>query len=208
MDLDVCEAYCKCECGKLQINCRLVIIRNDLQWHTLQIHWEARFDRAVNGQTCFCSLDGLDLKIQEPTPFSPKWFSHKFRGPGLRYEIALNIRTGEIVWVHGGYPCGLYPDLKLAREAYVLLVNPGELTVADKGYNDALYFIQKTIRNVRDHGTIMARHETVNKRMKQFKILKNTYRHSLQKHPLVFHAVANLTQLMIQNGYPLFSVFL
>lgn len=182
-------------------------IVNALHWHILQFHWEERFDGAVSGQTSFCSLDGLDLKIQEPTPFSTKWFSHKFRGPGLRYEIALNIRKGEIVWVHGGYPCGLYPDLKLAREAYVDLVNPGERSVADKGYNDAIYFILKTARNARDHSTIMARHESVNKRMKQFKILKNTYRHSLEKHPLVFHAVANLTQLMLKNGYPLFSLF-
>lgn len=112
------------------------------------------------------------------------------------------------MWVHGGYPCGLYPDLKLAREAYVLLVNPGKLTVADKCYNDAIYFIPKTARNARDHGTIMARQETVNKMIKQFKILKNTYRQSLEKHPLVFHAVANLTQLMLKNGYPLFSVFI
>lgn len=148
----------------------------------------------------------MDFKIQEPTPFSTKWYSHKFRGPGVRYELGLNIRTGGLIWAHGGYPCGIYPDLKLAREAFVLSVNPGELTLADKGYNDAQFFILKTANNYREHGTIMARHETVNKRMKQFKILKHIYRNALHKHPLVFHAVANLTQLMITNGHPLFSV--
>ncbi len=175
--------------------------------HIYQICWERRFDEAVDGQTCFCSLDGVDFPIEEPTPFSPKWFSHKFRGPGIRYEIGLNIRNGGMVWTHGGYPCGQYPDLTLAREAYTSSVNPGELTVADNGYNDAIYFIQKTARNFQNHGTIMARHETVNKRIKQFKILKHRYRHGLEKHPSVFHAVANLTQLMIENGHPLFSVF-
>ncbi len=161
--------------------------------------------RRSSWQSCFCSLDGLDLPILEPTPFSPKWFSHKFRGAGVRYEIALNIRTEDIVWTNGGYPCGEFPDLKVAREAYVLSVNPGELTVADRGYNDALFFIQKTARNYEDHGIIMARHETVNKRVKQFKILKYTYRHSLEKHPLVFSAVVNVTQLMLKNGFPLFK---
>lgn len=151
-------------------------------------------------------MDGVDFKILEPTPFSTIWYSHKFRGPGIRYEIAINIRTGDIVWTHGGYPCGEYPDLKLAREAYTLLVNPGEMTIADKGYNDALYFIQKTPRNVETHSLIMSRHETVNKRMKQFNILRYPYRHTLNKHPQVFQAVANLTQLMIENGQPLFSV--
>lgn len=134
------------------------------------------------------------------------WFSHKFRGPGLIYEIGLNICTGHIVWVHGGYPCGLYPDLRLAREAYVLSVNPGERTLADHGYNDAQYFIRKTANNHQQHTLIMARHETVNKRLKQFNILRYPFRHARDKHPMALHAVANLTQLMIQNGHPLFSV--
>lgn len=110
-----------------------------------------------------------------------------------------------MVWTHGGYPCGQYPDLRLAREAYIWSVNPGEKTVADHGYNDPQYFIRKTANNIKLHTRIMSRHETVNKRMKQFKILKNVYRNKLEKHPIVFHAVANLTQLMIENGHPLFS---
>ena len=57
----------------------------------------------------------------EPSPFSPKWFSHKFRGPGIRYELALCIRTGDIVWAYGGFPCGEWPDLKLARDLFAVL---------------------------------------------------------------------------------------
>lgn len=141
----------------------------------------------------------------EPTPFNPKWYSHKFRGPGLRYEIAINIRTGYMVWANGGYPCGEFPDLKLAHESYLLSINPGELTIADKGYKDSRFFILKNANNHQQHSLIMARHETVNKRMKQFKILKYPFRNALVKHPIVFHAVANITQLAIKNGQPLFS---
>lgn len=158
------------------------------------------------GQTCYCSLDATDFKILEPTPFSPQWYSHKFKGPGLRYEIALNIRTGNLVWTNGGYPCGSCSDLTSAREAYVLLVDPGEKTVADGVYKDENFFILRTSMNEQEHKKIMSRHETVNKRMNQFNILKNVYRHPLEKHPSVFLAVANLTQLMIENGHPLFAV--
>lgn len=158
------------------------------------------------GQTVFVSLDGVDFKIKEPIPFSRKWFSHKFKGPGLRYEIGLNIRSGYIVWKHGGYPCGEFPDLKLAREAYVHSVNVGEKTLADKGYRDANFFIQPTANTQGTHGILMARHETVNKRIKQFKALKYSFRHDLRKHPIVFSAVVNATQLMLQNGAPLFRV--
>lgn len=62
-----------------------------------QIIWANRKNGAAIGQTAFVSLDGADFKIEEPTPFSPKWFSHKFKGPGLRYEVGLCIRTGYIV---------------------------------------------------------------------------------------------------------------
>lgn len=151
-------------------------------------------------------MDGVDFKIFEQTPFNRKWFSHKFKGPGLRYEIALCIRTGNIVWKFGGYPCGEYPDMKLAREAYIFSVLPGELTMADKGYRDHNFFLLPTPENGRQHKQIMARHETVNKRIRQFKILKDSFRNSTKKHPMIFHAVVNLTQLMIQNGEPLFSV--
>lgn len=148
----------------------------------------------------------MDFRICEPSPFDRKWYSHKFSGPGVRYEIGLCIRTGHIVWKHGGYPCGQYPDLKLAREAYIYSVNEGEKTIADKGYKDTKYFILKGNENKNLHKRIMARHETVNKRINQFFALKYQFRHDLKKHPSVFHAIINLTQLMIMNGEPLFSV--
>lgn len=67
----------------------------------------------------------------------PKWFSHKFKGPGIRYEVGLCIKTGKIVWVNGAYPCGFWPDLKIARASYIYQVDANELTLADKGYRDS-----------------------------------------------------------------------
>lgn len=148
----------------------------------------------------------MDFRILEPSPFDRKWFSHKFSGPGIKYEIGISIRTGNIVWKHGGYPCGKFPDLQLAREAYIYSVRAGEKTMADKGYNDRNYFILKTDENKILHRRIMARHETVNKRIRQFNVLKHPFRNNIQKHPLVFHAVVNITELMIENGEALFSI--
>ena len=76
----------------------------------------------------------------EPSEFDPKWWSHKFNGPGLRYEIAICIRTGDIVWAHGGVPCGEWPDLRLARNAFIDRLLPGEKAIADGGYRDHHYF--------------------------------------------------------------------
>lgn len=172
----------------------------------IKIIWENRKNGAAVGQTAFCSLDGADFKIDEPTPFSPQWFSHKFHGPGQRYEVGLCVRTGHMVWVNGGYPCGAYSDLKIARQAYLQFVDPGERTFTDKGYLDRNVFILPNLQNKTLHGRIMARHETVNRRMKQFQALKQVFRHDRRKHTIVFNAVANLTQLMLVNGEPLFTI--
>lgn len=87
-----------------------------------------------------------------------------------------------------------------------MFLEPGEKTLADKGYRDHNFFILPNLINNIVHGRIMARHETVNRRMKQFQALKQAFRHDIQKHPMVFNAVANLTQLMLENGEPLFSI--
>lgn len=150
------------------------------------------------GQRTFVSLDGTDFQIFEPSKFDRKWFSHKFLGPGVRYEVGLNIITGDIVWINGGVPCGEWPDLRLARDSYTSMVNLNEMTVADEGYNDRNFFIYNK--------EIMARHETVNRRLKQFGVLHQKFRHQRHLHPQCLHAVANLTQLMIANGERLYSL--
>ena len=48
--------------------------------------------------------------------------------------------------------------------------------------------------------------ETVNERLKTFKILAGTFRHPLLSHFSIFWAVAVITQLNIENGQPLFDV--
>lgn len=168
--------------------------------------WENRKVNGKPGQTCYTSLDGVDCPINEPSPFSPKWFSHKFKSAGFRYEIGLCVRTGHIVWYNGGYPCGAWPDLCIARQHFVDFLDPKERTFADKGYNDAKFFILPTEANKNRHERIMSRHETVNKRIKQFRVLSTPFRHSLNRHKMCFHSVINLTQLVIKYEQPLFSV--
>ena len=140
----------------------------------------------------------------EPSEFNPKWWSHKFNGPGLRYEIAIYIRTGDIVWAHGGFPCGQWPDLRLARNAFIHRLQPEEKALADNGYRDQNYF--EFSNGDQQRKRILARHETVNGRIKLFGCMKERFRHALYLHPRFFHAVVNLTQLMIENGEPLYEV--
>ena len=60
--------------------------------------------------TAFVSLDATDCPVEEPTTetenFLPRYYSHKLHSAGLKYEIGINLRTGIMVWVFGGVPCG------------------------------------------------------------------------------------------------------
>ena len=62
------------------------------------------------------------------------------------------------------------------------------------------------VENYQKKKEIMARHETLNGRLKQFSCLHDIFRHDLSLHPLYFNAVVNLTQMMIEHGEPLYSV--
>jgi len=155
-------------------------------------------------------VDGTDFRIREPTQFDPKWFSHKFNGPGLRYEVGLCIQTGDCVWIHGPFPCGDWPDLRIARDAIVDALDDGEYYLADGGYSDGNQYSVTPSGfhdfTDRQQSTVRARHETINKRFKQWGALKQVYRHKRKSHSAVFRAIANITQLAMDCGEPLFEV--
>ena len=47
---------------------------------------------------------------------------------------------------------------------------------------------------------IRSRHETINRRYKEWKILKDIYRHSEETHGAVFRCVTTLVQMDIEEG--------
>ena len=162
-----------------------------------------------NESTCKVTIDGTDFRIYEPAPFDPKWYSHKFHGPGLRYEVGVCIQTGWIVWRNGPFPCSKN-DLQIARSWLIYELDQGEKYLADGGYRDGGQF-SETPNGLNNPDQKMkalarARHETVNRRFKQFGILSQRFRHSLNKHGAVFMAVANITQLAIMVDQPLFNI--
>ena len=46
------------------------------------------------------SVDGTDFRIAEQ---GKRFYSHKFKKSGLRYDVAICIKSGDIVWVSGPY---------------------------------------------------------------------------------------------------------
>lgn len=52
------------------------------------------------------SIDGMDCMINETTSFKYMCFSHKLKGPGVRYEIGLENCNGRLIWTNGPFLAG------------------------------------------------------------------------------------------------------
>ena len=81
-------------------------------YNTKQVLLSNRFKK-TNGSECLLTVDGTDFQINEPTPFDPVWYSHKFHGAALRYEFGVSIQTGWLCWIAGPFPAGDFPDIEI-----------------------------------------------------------------------------------------------
>ena len=161
------------------------------------------------GNDCLIFVDGTDFRIFE---YGRKFFSHKNKKSALRYEIGLNIITGDIVWVNGPFPAGKYSDITIFRDSLITFLGPGERVEADDGYiGEAPHNIKcpMSVTNPREmmkmQGRLRSRQETVNRRFKDWGVLKQVFRHYAGNHGNMLHAIVVLTQMAIEGGEKLFS---
>lgn len=97
----------------------------------------------------------------------------------------------------------------LAYEYLVHRLQPGELVMADDIYEDGRFFLYPSryplLQDVLKR--VAQRHETVNHRLKTWKVLGSVFRgHDLDFHRDCFYACANLVQLCFELGEPLYPV--
>jgi len=173
------------------------------------IDWNKRKRNMPGNALCLVSVDGTDFKTQEPYPFNSKWMSHKCKGAAVKYEVAISIFSGDIVWIYGPHR-GSKHDLTIFREKLMTMLEEGEMVEADLGYTGEADWIRtkddySSREERREKGRVRNRHESCNRRFKCWAILKQEYRHDLAKHGHLFHAIAGLTQLAIDNGSCLFG---
>ena len=159
------------------------------------------------------TVDGTDFLCWPPSDGDERrsWISHKFKKPAVRYEIGISIQSGDIVWVNGPWRAGRYPDITIFRLGGLkdLLFECGERAEADKGYCGEPSVID--LPNEGPFEMLLAkkkarmRHETCNKRFKNWACLNTSFRHGVDLHSDCMYAVAVLTQLTIEDTKPLFD---
>lgn len=161
------------------------------------------------GQQCNMSVDGVDCQLAKS--YVKEYWSYKFKHSGLRYEVGLCIPTGKIVWWHGPFHPGEWNDDMIFQEGLAQELSPGELVECDLGYRGSAPFWTRVPDGTEEIGReeisakVRLRHETCNKRIKQYNILAVRYRHDVMRHQIYFGAIVALTNLALEEE-PLFSV--
>lgn len=159
------------------------------------------------------TIDGIHCQIYEPrTEPSKTWYSHKLNKPGLTYELCIDLRRQNLVWINGPFKAGVN-DITVARMLNGILskIPFGKKIIGDKGYRGE--YDKITVPNKHDSKNVQAyksrasaRHETFNKRIKDFKIVFGPFRSKHEHHKMAFEAICILVQYDIENGYPLFDL--
>lgn len=123
----------------------------------------------------------------------------------LKYEVACTMsKPTRIVWVAGGFK-GRATDITICRSSILQAILPGERILADKSY----YGDSRILAPYKKYGRLSPAQrefnrsvkkfrqaiERVNKRLKDFNILKDVWRHPIELHRTVFIVCANITQL-------------
>ena len=115
------------------------------------------------------------------------------------------------MWLSGPWRAGSYPDITIFQESGLKqkLLAAGEQAEADLGYRGEMETID--LPDEGPHHMILAkkrarmRHETCNKRFKNWACMQTNFRHGVDVHRDCMYAIAVLTQLAIENGEPLFD---
>ena len=155
-------------------------------------------------------MDCTDVKCPN---FGPAFSTYKFgKKGGLRYELAICIQTGDLVWINGPYPAGRFNDITIFRNSLMSFLDDGERVEADGGYRgecpqhckcpthltsdpEAAYMAQR----------VRSRQETINKCIKDWNVLQVIFRGDIGDHPWVFRACCVMKQIAINNGETLFQ---
>ena len=176
-------------------------------WRHPVILWEnCRINDVHND--AMMSVDGTYISVPQFKPFWKGWYSHKLNGPGARWEVGLSIQSRHIVWIHGPFPCGHWPDLNISRHSMISCLDDDEKAEADDGYmgEPTKTLIPKdntyTPADAELRQRVRNRHEIINRRLKEWKCLGLSLKpsHSLEKNSMMFCAVAVICQIPIESG--------
>ena len=160
-------------------------------------------------------MDGVHCRFHEvkheTLSKDASWYSHKYNGPGIMYELALSITENRLVWVKGPEKAGK-SDYHVYKSELKGKILPGKKVVADRGYNNKN---DPTLATPNSHDSkelltfkarCRMRQEQFNSRIKRFGCLNQNFRHSIDRHATCFEAVCVICVYEMELVSPMFDV--
>lgn len=208
------------------VHCRIVGTKDigtfrSWSWYMLQkvaglkdevINLQNRFAGWDGKTQCLMSVDGTDCPVNEPWPFDGVWFSEKFNGPAIKYEVGVCIKTGFIVWINGPFEASKN-DGTIFRNTLSTLLADDEGVEVDAGYKgDDKMKAPTTATSRKQKSQVRGRHENVNGVLKVYNVLNFPFHHSnprnemMNKHGICFKAIAVVTQLKFEHCGVMYEV--
>lgn len=154
------------------------------------------------------AYDATECPIKSPLDYDTQlnYFSGKEKQHTIKYEIATEINTGQIVWLTGGYPGSIH-DITITRLSSILQhLFPGEILIADKGYigegDHILTPFRKPTTDYEQYinSEIYRRRIIVENtigRIKKFGCLQQSWRQDLSLHEVAFRVICNIVNIDI-----------
>lgn len=152
------------------------------------------------------TVDGIHCPLREQRPFSTDWSSHKRGGkPAANYELGLCSWTDKIGWIRGPTKPGVKNDAMVFRTELMDALPDGRKVLGDDIYAQLpAYCITKNDLDQYEiaqwKNRLLARHENLNKRFKDFKILREEFQHGVDNHGCAFYACGAVISYGLDNG--------
>lgn len=147
-------------------------------------------------------IDSTSCPIVRPVdPGLQRAFWTYKKGWAIKYEVAIHLFTGKILWVSRAYP-GSVSDIQVSRTSgFLFILDPGEMVLADKGYYGENVFVvpfkgNSLSEDQRDFNLrlskLRVKVENTFSFVKDFDSLVRKWRHDRALHPLTFRVICKL----------------
>lgn len=140
------------------------------------------------------TVDGVNF-ITEEFRMGPhgKWYDPKSKSSGLKYEFAVSVRTGLLIWINGPFPASRH-DITVFRggnkktkeeewdqNALCMKMPEGKRVIGDSGYAGEadkimIYRPEHSAALKKFIGRAKNRQETLHSRLKGFRVLRDRFR--------------------------------
>lgn len=176
------------------------------------------------GAINIATVDGTDFLTNEQKTgefnIDSKMMSHKFHHGGLKHIIAISIWRAKMVYLSTSTRGG-ESDKNMYMEELHDLIPEGKCVICDRAFassddkDEESAAVAKKLRQINDDADsdkvkkfkarALARHETLNGRLKNYAILRSYFRHDKENHGDAFEAVCVMVQYQMDRGHPIFD---